>query len=87
VSQYIARLGDSSSHGGAVVAAAAKWTCMGARIARRGDAFACPIHGLQSIAAGSSKYVCEGAPIARHGDPVTCGATLIAGQSSWVCGG
>jgi len=74
----VARLGDTSTHGGSVVSSAAKYHFEGILAARKGDLFACPIHGLQSIAAGSPKYNCEGQPIARHGDPITCGASLIA---------
>lgn len=85
MSPPIIRLGDTSSHGGAVTSAASRWRCVGIPIARRGDAFACPIHGPQSIATGSGKHVCEGPPIAREGDTTTCGASLVASQSKWTC--
>lgn len=85
MSPLIVRLGDTSSHGGAVTSAAARWNCVGQRVARRGDVFLCALHGLQTIASGSSKYVCEGEPIAREGDTVSCGAVLVAGQTKWGC--
>lgn len=81
----IVRLGDTSTHGGAVITAASKWDCMGAKIARKGDSFDCPIHGVNPIVQGSGKWDCEGKPIARHGDKTQCGASLIAGQSKWDC--
>jgi uncharacterized Zn-binding protein involved in type VI secretion len=81
----IVRLGDTSTHQGAVVTSASKWRCEGPLIARQGDLFDCPIHGLQPIVGGSSLWRCEGAPIARHGDLVACGATLISGASKWRC--
>jgi uncharacterized Zn-binding protein involved in type VI secretion len=58
---------------------------MGALIARKGDTYSCPLHGPNPIVGGSGKWQCEGAPIARHGDATACGATLIAGQSTWDC--
>ncbi|WP_336810933.1 PAAR domain-containing protein [Bosea sp. MMO-172] len=85
MSKPIVRLGDTSSHGGAVTSAASRWNCVGIAIARRGDAFVCPIHGSQTIASGSGKYQCEGAPIARQGDTITCGASLVSSQSKWTC--
>ena len=81
--RLIVRLGDSSTHGGEVVTSASKWYAEGKLIARKGDSFACPIHGMQTIAEGSQKWECEGLPIARHGDATTCGATLISGATKW----
>ena len=81
----IVHLGDSSSHGGAVITAASKWDVIGPYAARKTDLFACPLHGVNAIAEGSGKWLCEGLPIARHGDLTECGASLIAGQSKWTC--
>lgn len=81
----IVRLGDTGTHGGAVATAAPNWHCMGPRIARIGDIYACPIHGPNPIVEGSPTTQCEGEPIARHGDKTACGASLIAGQSAWFC--
>lgn len=81
----IVRLGDTSNHGGSVVTSAAKWHCEGGLIARKGDQFACPLHGLTPIVSGSGKYQCEGAPIAREGDTCGCGAILISGAERWEC--
>lgn len=80
----IVRLGDTGTHGGEVVTSAAKWRAEGALIARKGDLYACPIHGTNPIAEGSPAWKCEGADIARHGDRTTCGATLISGATKWV---
>lgn len=81
----IARLGDTGTHGGSIISSASKWKCEGALIARRGDIYACPIHGPNPIVEGSGLWRCEGAPVARHGDATACGATLISGASKWVC--
>ena len=57
----IIRLGDTSSHGGAVVSSAAHWRCEGQLIARKGDLFACPIpgHGINPIVEGLAAHRCE----------------------------
>lgn len=74
----VIRLGDTSSHGGAVVSSAQKSLAEGILIARVGDAFDCPDHGVNAIATGSDKWLAEGAKVARNGDVTECGATLIA---------
>lgn len=75
----IVRLGDTSSHGGAVVTSAAKSLVEGKLIARIDDILACPIHGPNPIVEGSDKMLCEGKKVARHGDHTACGASLISG--------
>jgi uncharacterized Zn-binding protein involved in type VI secretion len=74
----VIRLGDTSSHDGAVISSATKTKAEGIFIARVGDAFDCPVHGVNAIASGSDKNLCEGAKIARDGDVTECGAVLIA---------
>ncbi|MDV2966423.1 PAAR domain-containing protein [Nitratireductor aquimarinus] len=81
----IVRLGDVGSHGGQVVSSASGWWCEGKLIARRGDLYACPIHGVNPIVDGSSRWLCEGREIARHGDRTACGASLISGAQKWSC--
>jgi len=75
----IARLGDTSTHGGAIITSAAKSLCEGALIARRTDILACPIHGPNPIVEHSEKMLCEGLEVARDGDATACGARLISG--------
>lgn len=77
----IIRLGDSSTHGGAVVSAASKSLAENSRIARIGDILLCPIHGPQPIVQGSPNTLAEGPCIARQGDVAACGAALISGAS------
>lgn len=81
----IVRLGDAGSHGGSVISSASHRRCEGELIARKGDRYACPLHGTNPIAQGSSKWTCEGEPIARNGDMTACGATLISGAKKWSC--
>ncbi len=77
----IARLGDTSTHGGAIVTSASKSLCEGALIARHTDILDCPIHGPNPIVEHSGKMLCEGLFVARHGDATACGATLISGAT------
>lgn len=75
----VARLGDTSDHGGGIISSCSKWRDTGQLIARKGDTFDCPIHGPNPIITGSGKWKCEGQEIARNGDETQCGAKLIAG--------
>ena len=77
----IARLGDTSTHGGAIVTSASKSYCEGQLIARHTDILNCPIHGPNPIVEHSSKMWCEGLEVARHGDHTACGAALISGAT------
>lgn len=77
----IARLGDTSTHGGAIITSAARTLCEGALIARETDILACPIHGPNPIVGHSSKLKVEGKFCARQGDLTACGAALISGAT------
>lgn len=77
----ICRLGDTSTHGGAIITSASKSKCEGALIARQGDILDCPIHGPNPIVGHSNKLRCEGPYVARNGDLTACGAALISGAT------
>ncbi len=77
----ICRLGDTSSHGGAITTSASKTLCEGALIARETDILSCPIHGDQPIVTHSSRLKVEGKFCARQGDLAACGAALISGAT------
>jgi len=74
----VIRLGDTSTHGGAVVTSAARTHYENKLAARIGDILDCPIHGPNPIVEGSAKQIVEGSPLARHGDHTACGAALIS---------
>lgn len=78
------RLGDKTSHGGAVIEASPHSDIGGVAIARMGDKTTCPIHGPSPIVSGDTTLIVDGKPAARHGDKTGCGATLIAGQQTTV---
>lgn len=77
----VARIGDTGSHGGQIVTGASKLTVEGAKAARVGDTYACPIHGGNPITSGSSITTVEGAALARIGDSTACGATITSGAA------
>ena len=80
----VIRLGDKTSHGGAVVEGSPHSDSGGIPIARLGDKISCPIHGSGTIASGDMTMIVDGKPAARHGDKTSCGALLIAGQQATV---
>jgi uncharacterized Zn-binding protein involved in type VI secretion len=84
----IARLGDTSSHGGTIITAASKTLCEGKPVARVTDMLDCPLpgHGVNPIVTGSPHYLVEGQQCARTGSVTACGATIIGGASKSVCG-
>ena len=78
------RLGDKTSHGGAVIEASPHSDIEGIGIARMGDKASCPVHGTGPIVSGDSTLIIDGKPAARHGDKTACGAVLLAGQQATV---
>lgn len=77
----VARLGDTSDHGGAITTSAAITTVEGQLAARVGDILACPLHGPSPIVTGSATVTVEGAALARSGSVCSCGATIIGGAT------
>ena len=76
----VARLGDTSTHGGAIVTACSKTFAEGPPIARRGDILACPKHGLNPIVDNvSPKTFAEGEHTAKTGSITVCKAVIISG--------
>jgi len=85
----VIRLGDATSHGGAVVSVAATHhTVDGVPVARIGDLCSCPKkgHGPCTIVEGDPHYTVDGIPVAFEGHRTSCGATLIASASNFARG-
>jgi uncharacterized Zn-binding protein involved in type VI secretion len=78
------RLGDKTSHGGAVLEASPHSDSGGVGVARMGDKVSCPKHGNNAIVSGDTTMIVDGKAVARHGDKTACGATLIAGQQASI---
>ncbi|WP_109481999.1 PAAR domain-containing protein [Paraburkholderia sp. C35] len=73
----MARLGDTTDHGGKIVEAAEELTDAGVGVALDGHMVACPRCGgkYPIIASGRRRH--NGKRIAYIGDITTCGATLV----------
>ena len=76
----MARLGDTSTHGGQIVTASDDTICNGRGVARVQDILACPIHGPNPIVTGSPDVICNGRPVARIGSVCQCGAVISSGS-------
>lgn len=76
----VIRLGDSTSHGGKVIAASGTVFVHGIAVARKGDACVCPINGHSPcvIAEGDPVVLVDGIPVAFQGHKTSCGATLTS---------
>lgn len=76
----VIRLGDSTSHGGAVVSATSRYTIGDIAVARLGDKCTCPMIGHSScvIVEGDSNWTIDGIPVALEGHKTSCGAVLLS---------
>ena len=74
--QPVARLGDSSSHGGTIISHGSKFRCDGIYVARLGDLHSCPLphHGITSITTASPRVKSEGQYVAAITSVTGCGA-------------
>jgi uncharacterized Zn-binding protein involved in type VI secretion len=81
----VARLGDTSDHGGAIVTAGTQHAAGGVAIARVTDILACPIHGTNPIVTGSPNFVSQGERVARTSSLTACGASIIGSAPNYVC--
>lgn len=79
----VARLGDTSDHGGFIISVTTQFTfANGIKVARVGDLHFCPKkgHGITPIVNGSGNYVCEGKITAVVNSKCGCGAKIITGS-------
>lgn len=79
----VARLGDTSDHGGVIISASGNVKVNGIGIAREGDMHSCPLpgHGVTALISGS-KNNANGRKIIRIGDTAGCGAVIVSGSSN-----
>ncbi len=89
-----ARIGDPTSHPGAVVGPGVPTVLIGGvPAAVLGDTHACafpsPVspHPPTPVVVGSASVLIGGKPAARVGDATGCGATIIAGAPTVLLGG
>lgn len=81
----VCRLGDVSSHGGAIVTASPNTLANSLGVARTGDLLDCPIHGPSPLI-GTSPVLVNGALSVKVGDTAACGAVMIAGSPTVFVG-
>jgi uncharacterized Zn-binding protein involved in type VI secretion len=73
----VARLGDTTDHGGKVIEAADHLSHMGIRVALDGHLVECPKCGGTHPIIATGKRTHRGTRVAFIGDKTACGATLI----------
>jgi uncharacterized Zn-binding protein involved in type VI secretion len=78
----VARLNDTSTHGGQIVTASPDVIVNGRGCARDGDQLDCPIHGRQPITAITSKTFVNGRLVVTVGATAACGATISTGSDN-----
>ena len=82
VKRAIVRLGDRTTHGGTVVTADPTYDIFGKKVARVGDKVVCPRCNDTFPIVTGAVHVWSGQKIARQDDLTSCGAKLIASQST-----
>jgi uncharacterized Zn-binding protein involved in type VI secretion len=80
--QPVARLGDTSDHGGTIISYGTKFRCDGILVARLGDSHSCPTHGITPIITASPKVRSEGQFVAAVTSVAQCGAIINSGSPS-----
>jgi uncharacterized Zn-binding protein involved in type VI secretion len=75
MARKIARVGDTGSHGGAIVTVSSNTKIDGKKIALDGDIYPCPTHGNKAII-GTGGLKIDGKRVVCHGDVTACGATI-----------
>ncbi|GAA5165551.1 PAAR domain-containing protein [Ornithinimicrobium tianjinense] len=89
----VARVGDTTSHGGVVVGPGVSTVLVGGLPAATvGDVVLCPglahpaLPGPQPVVRGSATVLVGGRPVARTGDPLACGAVVVRGVPTVLVG-
>lgn len=75
----VARLGDATSHGGAITVGIPTIRISGQPIAVAGAGISCTLHGSSPLVSGSATVFAYGSPIGRLGDCSGCGSQVISG--------
>lgn len=80
----VARLGDTSSHGGSIISASNNVKANGIGVARNGDMHACPIqgHGTTPLTAITTKTFVNGRLVITVGATAGCGAVITQGSAN-----
>lgn len=81
----VARLTDTSTHGGAIITSASHTEVENKLVARVSDILNCPIHGPNPIITGSPNFQVENNNVARTTSLTSCGAQIIGGSTKTFC--
>lgn len=78
----VARIGDTSDHGGSIISGSDNVSADGIPVARVGDVHTCPIsgHGTTAIVSTPQNSVYNGVLVATVGAKTGCGATIVSGS-------
>lgn len=76
----VARLGDSSTHGGTIISASPNVRANNKGVARQGDILQCPSHGPRPLNAITTKTRANGLLVITVGASATCGAVINQGS-------
>lgn len=78
----VARLGDTSNHGGTIIQASSDVKVNGLGVARQGDNHSCPIsgHGVTPLTAITTKTFVNGRLVITVGAVAGCGAHINQGS-------
>jgi len=80
LTQPVARLGDTLTHGANLISASTSRNVDGIGVARLGDSVYCPIHGLNQIISVNTKVNTDNQPTAQVSAVAECGAVVISGS-------
>jgi len=85
---HVARIGDSSNHGGTIISGSATDKANGIGIARVGDTHSCPYHGVSTIeSTPQSSVYANGQLVATIGAVAGCGAVISSASPNVNIGG
>ena len=87
MSRRVIRVEDPGSHGGAVITGSPDVFANSKPVARLGDLYDCPIHGINPIVTASTDTFVNSRGVVRVGDLTMCGATLAEGSPDTFCNG
>ena len=78
----IARLGDTTSHGGTIISASDTRSVDGIAVARIGDMVSCPIsgHGVNPIVSVQTTTSTDSRQNAHIGASTACGSVIVGGS-------
>lgn len=81
----VARIGDTSDHGGSIITGSATFNTGGIPVARIGDSFSCPQHGVNPIVSSMVTDADDGGQKLAHiGSKTACGATITTGDATFT---